>query len=113
MRVLENLEPKKVFGYFEDICQIPHGSQNLDGISSFLEKFAKDINLFCIRDEANNIIIVKEATPGYEDVEPVILQGHMDMVAVKKSDCDIGLEKDPLKVWVDGDFVFAEGTSLG
>lgn len=113
MRVLENLEPKKVFGYFEDICQIPHGSQNLDGISSFLEKFAKDRNLFCIRDEANNIIIVKEATHGYEDVEPVILQGHMDMVAVKKSDCDIDLEKDPLKVCVDGDFVFAEGTSLG
>lgn len=113
MRVLNNLEPKKVFTYFEDICNIPHGSQNLDGISSYLEKFAKDRSLFCIRDKANNIIIVKEATKGYENVEPVILQGHMDMVAVKKSDCDIDMEKDPLRVKVDGDMIYAEGTSLG
>lgn len=113
MSVLENLQPKKVFEYFEEICNIPHGSQNLDHISGYLEKFAKDRHLFCKRDEANNIIIVKEATAGYEEVEPIILQGHMDMVAVKKADCDIDLEKDPLRLKVDGDFVYAEGTSLG
>lgn len=113
MRVLEHLEPKKVFKYFEDICNIPHGSTNLDGISSYLEKFAEDRNLFHVRDESNNVIIVKEATLGYEDVEPIILQGHMDMVAVKKADCDIDMEKDPLRLKVDGDFVYAEGTSLG
>lgn len=113
MRILENLEPKKVFKYFEDICNIPHGSTNLDGISSYLEKFAEDRNLFHVRDESNNIIIVKEATLGYEDVEPIMLQGHMDMVAVKKADCDIDMTKDPLRLKVDGDFVYAEGTSLG
>lgn len=113
MRVLENLQPQKVFFYFEDICNIPHGSQNLDGISSYLEQFAKDRNLFCIRDESNNIIIVKEASEGYEDVEPIILQGHMDMVAVKTADCDIDMSKDPLRLKVDGDYVYAEGTSLG
>ncbi|MDE6916183.1 MAG: aminoacyl-histidine dipeptidase [Lachnospiraceae bacterium] len=113
MRVLENLEPNRVFYYFEDICGIPHGSGNLDGISSYLAKFAQDRGLFHIRDASNNVIIVKEASAGYEEVEPIILQGHMDMVAVKKSGCDIDLEKDPLRLKVEGDFVCAEGTSLG
>lgn len=113
MFVLKDLQPEKVFHYFEEICNIPHGSTNLDGISSYLEQFAKAHGLFHIRDKSNNIIMVKEATKGYENVEPVILQGHMDMVAVKKIDCDIDLEKDPLRLKVDGDFVYAEGTSLG
>ena len=60
MRVLDGLKPQKVFYYFEDICNIPHGSRNLDGISSYLEQFARERNLFCIRDESNNIIMVKE-----------------------------------------------------
>ncbi len=113
MRVLENLEPKKVFYYFEEICQIPHGSGNLDRISGYLEQFAKDRGLFHIRDKANNVIIVKEATAGYEKTEPVILQGHMDMVAVKEKDCAIDLEQDGLRLTVDKDYVSAEGTSLG
>ena len=113
MRVLENLKPGKVFYYFEEICQIPHGSGNLDGISSYLAQFARDRGLYHIRDAANNVIIVKEASAGYESVPPIILQGHMDMVAVKKNDCDIDLEKEPLRLKVDGDFIFAEGTSLG
>lgn len=113
MRVLENLEPKKVFYYFEEICNIPHGSGNLDGISSYLAQFAKDRGLFHIRDASNNVIIIKEASSGYESVPPIILQGHMDMVAVKKNDCDIDLEKDPLRLEVDGDWISAEGTSLG
>lgn len=113
MRVLENLEPKKVFYYFEEICQIPHGSGNLDRISGYLEQFAKDRGLFHIRDKANNVIIVKEATAGYEKTEPVILQGHMDMVAVKEKDCAIDLEQDGLRLTVDKDYVSAEWTSLG
>ena len=113
MNVLENLEPKAVFHYFEEICQIPHGSGNMDKISSYLEQFAKDRRLFHIRDKADNVIIVKEATAGYEDVEPIILQGHMDMVAVKTADCDIDLGKDALRLKTDGDYVSAEGTSLG
>ena len=113
MRVLENLQPYKVFYYFEEICNIPHGSKNLDGISSYLEKFARDRGLFCIRDTSNNIIMVKEATPGYEKEEAIMLQGHMDMVAVKKADCDIDMEKDPLRLKIDGDYIYAEGTSLG
>lgn len=113
MRALENLEPKRVFYFFEEICGIPHGSGNLDAISSYLAQFAKDRGLYHIRDNDNNVIIVKDATVGYEDVEPIILQGHMDMVAVKKSDCDIDMGKDPLRLKIQGDYVYAEGTSLG
>ncbi len=113
MSVLENLGPEKVYRYFEEICNIPHGSTNLDRISSYLEKFAADRGLWHVRDASNNVIIIKEATPGYEDVEPIILQGHMDMVAVKKADCDIDLWNDPLRLKVEGDFIYAEGTSLG
>ena len=113
MSVLENLGPEKVYQFFEEICNIPHGSTNLDRISSYLEKFASDRGLWHVRDASNNVIIIKEATPGYEDVEPIILQGHMDMVAVKKPDCDIDLWNDPLRLKVDGDYIYAEGTSLG
>lgn len=113
MRVLEGLMPERVFYYFEELCKIPHGSGNLDGISSYLEQFAKGKGLFNIRDKNNNIIIVKEASKGYEETAPIILQGHMDMVAVKKDDCDIDLETDALRLRVDGDYVYAEGTSLG
>lgn len=113
MRVLENLEPKAVFYYFEEICNIPHGSGNVETISNYLKKFAKERGLFCIQDECKNIIIVKEATPGYEQEEPVMLQGHMDMVAVKKPDCDIDMEKEGLRLAVAEDKVYAKGTSLG
>ena len=113
MGVLSNLEPKKVFEYFEEICKIPHGSGNVEQISDYLVNFAKERGLFCIQDEVKNVIIVKEATPGYENEPAVILQGHMDMVAVKKPDCDIDMKTEGLKVAMDGDLIFAEGTSLG
>ncbi len=113
MGVLSNLEPKKVFYYFEEITKIPHGSGNVERISNYLVEFAKERKLFCIQDEWKNVIIVKEATPGYEKEPAVILQGHMDMVAVKKTDCDINLKTDGLRVAIDGDKIFAEGTSLG
>ncbi len=113
MGVLSELEPKKVFEYFEAICQIPHGSGNEAGISEYLETFAAEHHLEHNRDGANNIIIIKEASAGYENEEPIILQGHMDMVAVKEKDCDIDMTKDPLRLRVDGDEVYAQGTSLG
>ena len=81
MGVLSNLEPKKVFYYFEEITKIPHGSGNVEQISDFLVDFAKAHKLFYIQDAMKNVIMVKEATPGYENEPVVILQGHMDMVA--------------------------------
>lgn len=113
MGVLSNLEPQKVFYYFEEITKIPHGSGNVERISDYLVEFARERNLFCVQDEVKNVIIVKEATEGYEEEPAVILQGHMDMVAVKKPDCDIDMKTEGLKIAVDGDKIYAEGTSLG
>lgn len=113
MGVLESLEPKNVFFYFEEICGIPHGSGNVEAISDYLKAFAQKRNLEVYQDELRNIIIIKDASEGYEEEPPVILQGHMDMVAVHKPELDIDMKTMPLALKVDGDRVFAEGTSLG
>lgn len=113
MRVLESLEPKNVFYYFEEICRIPHGSGNVEAISDYLKAFAEERKLEVIQDELKNIIIIKDASKGYEEEPPVILQGHMDMVAVHKPEFDIDMKTMPLALKVEGDKVFAEGTSLG
>ena len=113
MGSISHLEPKSVFTYFEEICQIPHGSGNVQKISDYFVKFAKENNLEYVQDEALNVVIKKPATVGYENCPPVIIQGHMDMVAVKKPDCDIDMKLEGLKPETDGKFVWAEGTSLG
>lgn len=113
MGVLSHLEPKSVFHYFEEICSIPHGSGNVRQISDYLKNFAKERGLECIQDDFLNVIIIKEATEGYEQAEPIILQGHMDMVAVSRPDCDIDMAKDPLRLCIENNRIHAEGTSLG
>ena len=113
MRILENLEPQNVFYYFEEICKIPHGSGNTRQISDYLKAFADEHGLYCRQDELNNIIMIKEASKGYEDHESVLLQGHMDMVAVKDADCTIDMTKDGLQLEILGDRLTAKGTSLG
>lgn len=113
MAVLSQLEPVGVFHFFEEICNIPHGSGNVDQISDYLKTFAQDRGLFCVQDELKNIIIKKKGSSGYEDKEPVIIQGHMDMVAVKKPGADIDMKKEGLCLAVEGDLLFAEETSLG
>lgn len=113
MGSISHLQPQKVFGYFEEICRIPHGSGNVKQISDYLVKFAKDRNLEYVQDEALNVVIKKPASSGYENCPPVIIQGHMDMVAVKKPDCDIDMKTEGLRPMTDGEIVWAEGTSLG
>lgn len=113
MNIPEGLQPQKVFKYFERICQIPHGSGNIEQISNYIADFAKERGLFCIQDELKNIIIIKEATPGYEQEEPYILQGHMDMVAVKEPGCEIDMAVEPLRLKAENGRIYAEGTSLG
>ena len=113
MSVLGELQPNKVFQYFEEICAIPHGSRNLQQISDYLVDFAKVHGLKYRQDEDLNVIIWKDGSKGYEDSDPVILQGHMDMVAVKESDCDKDMEKEGLDLEIDGDYILAKGTSLG
>lgn len=108
MRKLLNLEPHTVFEYFEDICSIPHGSGNTYEISEYCVNFAKEHNLWYYRDGLNNVIIKK---PGKGN--PVILQGHLDMVCEKTADSSIDFEKDGLDIYADGDLIRARGTTLG
>lgn len=106
-------DAKKVFEFFEKICSVPHGSDNIWQISNLCCSFAKDRGLRYIQDEIGNVIIYKDGTYGYENVETVIIQGHMDMATVKTPDCDIDLLNDGLRLKSDGRYLWAEGTSLG
>ena len=113
MNRLSNLIPQDVFSYFEKICSIPHGSGNMEKISRFCMDFAKENGLYAIRDNANNVIIRKPASKGYENSEPVILQGHIDMVCQKEDESTVCFETDGLEVFSEGDFIRAKGTTLG
>ena len=113
MSVLGHLEPKSVFGYFEEICGIPHGSGNMEKISQFCVDFAKEHGLEYIVDDMKNVIIIKEATPGYEDVEPLIIQGHLDMVCDKRPDKEKDFLTEGLDLCTDGELIWADGTTLG
>ena len=110
---LAGLEPAAVFGYFEEICAIPHGSRNTKQISDYLVNFAEEHGLRYIQDEVNNVILFADGTCGMEDHEPVILQGHMDMVCEKDADCPIDMAAEGLDVTHDDSVVFAKGTTLG
>ena len=113
MAVLEGLKPEKVFQYFEAICQIPHGSGNTKELSDWLAAFAQERGLEYHQDELNDIIIIKEASAGYEAADPVIIQGHMDMVCDKVADCEKDMASEGLDVAIDGDNIYAVGTTLG
>lgn len=113
MMTFENIYPERVFYYFGELAKIPHGSRNTKEISDYLVQFANDHELFSIQDEMNNVIIIKEASSGYENAAPVIIQGHMDMVCEKENGCTIDFTKDGLDLYIDGDFLKARGTTLG
>lgn len=113
MGILSKLEPKDVFGYFEQLCSVPHGSGNTKQISDLCVRFAREHGLRYRQDAANNVVIRKDASPGYEAAEPVILQGHMDMVCAKTDDCTKDMVSEGLDLVTDGEFVWADRTSLG
>ncbi len=113
MNTFENLKPAKVFEYFALLSSVPHGSGNTKQISDICVAFAKEHGLSYYQDDLNNVIIYKDASEGYESSEPVILQGHLDMVCAKDADCPIDMEKEGLKLCTDGEWLWADGTSLG
>lgn len=113
MGVLSGLWPEPVFHYFEEICGIPHTSHHEKAFSDYCVRFARERGYECTQDEMGNVIVIAEATPGYEDAEPVILQGHLDMVGDKAEGCDIDMEKEGPRVYIDGDYLRADGTTLG
>ncbi|WP_297712449.1 aminoacyl-histidine dipeptidase [Clostridium sp.] len=113
MNILQNLEPKKVFEYFEAISNIPRGSGNEKEISDYLLNFGKSLGFESIQDKALNVIIKKPGTKGYENAPTVIIQGHMDMVCEKNNGVEHDFEKDPLKLRIVDDYIYATDTTLG
>ncbi len=113
IEVLKDLQPVDVFKYFEKLSQIPRGSGNEKEVSDYLVSFAKENNLEYVQDSALNVVIRKKASQGYENSPSVVLQGHMDMVCEKNTDVEHDFTKDPLKLRIIDDRVYATGTTLG
>lgn len=113
MKNLENITAERVFKHFEEINKIPRGSGNEKEISDYLLAFGKKLGLESIQDKALNIIIKKPASKGYENAPTVIIQGHMDMVCEKNKETSHDFTKDPIKLIVKDDFIYADGTTLG
>ncbi len=111
--ILADLQPQAVFKYFEQICAIPHGSGNVKQISDYLCAFAKERKLWFKQDESYNVIIKKPASNSESKAAPVILQGHIDMVAVKTDDKIKDMEKEGLDLYVEDGYVKADRTTLG
>lgn len=110
---ITDLKPTKVWKFFHEITQVPRPSKKEEKILAYLVKFAEDRNLKYRTDEVGNLVIEKPATPGYEHLETVILQSHMDMVCEKNADKVHDFENDPICTIIDGEWLRADGTTLG
>ena len=111
--IIKGRKPEQFFRFFEDICSIPHGSGNEKGIADYIEKFANDRGLFVYRDAVHNVFIRKAASEGRENDAPSLLQAHTDMVCEKNDGTDHDFLTDPLKLYIDGKYLRARGTTLG
>ncbi|AHW60095.1 dipeptidase D [Draconibacterium orientale] len=110
---IKHLEPQNVWEIFSEMTQIPRPSNHEEQIQDWAVSFGKKLGLETIKDEAGNLIIKKPATPGMENRKTVVLQGHLDMVPQKNSDKVHNFQNDPIEAFVDGDWVTANGTTLG
>lgn len=110
---IKDLKPQSVWSYFYDLTQIPRPTGHVNEVCQYLLKVAKDLNLEAHQDEVGNVLIRKPATKGKEDRKVVTLQAHVDMVPQKNSDVKHDFEKDPIQAVVDGEWVRAQGTTLG
>ena len=108
-----NLNPKRVFYYFDEICKIPHPSKKEEKIVAWLLETGKAMGLETKRDKVGNVLISKPATKGKEKVTPVIFQSHVDMVCEKNNDTKFDFDKDAIQPYVDGEWLKAKGTTLG
>ena len=111
--ILEGIEPQKYFQYFEEISRIPRSSCQEKAISDYVMNFADEHGLKAVQDDWGNVVIWKGATPGFENRKTIMLQGHMDMVCVADEGVCHDFSKDPIELYVDGDWVKAKGTTLG
>lgn len=110
---LKGLKPEGFFKWFEEICRIPHVMRHEEKISLFLENFAKERGLACVRDAMGNIFIKVPATEGYENEPSILIQGHMDMVDAQDETATINQLTDPLELCLEGNKLKAKGTTLG
>ncbi len=111
--IINGYKPEKLFNFFEDICAIPHGSGNEKGIADYIESFAKERGLYCIRDGLDNVFIRKSATQGYENAPAVMLQGHTDMVCEQNEGTNLDFENEGLDLYIENGWLKARGTTLG
>lgn len=107
------MHPTKIWHFFNEICSIPHPSKKEERMIQYLMKFGQDRQLETLKDKAGNVLIRKAATPGMEKKPWVCLQSHMDMVCEKNNDTIHDFEKDPIRPYIDGEWVKAQGTTLG
>ena len=110
---LKGLKPAAFFKWFEEICRIPHVMRHEEELSLFLENFAKERGLTCVRDEMGNVLIRVPATEGYENEPSILLQGHMDMVGARDDTATVDPITDPLELYLEGNKLKAKGTTLG
>ncbi len=110
---IRELEPKLVWEQFDAVTRVPRPSKKEEKIHNFLVEWAKEHGFEYKTDKIGNVVIRKAATPGYEEHPAVVLQSHMDMVCEKNSDVEFDFENDPIRTRIDGEWVKAEGTTLG
>ena len=110
---ITELNPKIVWKYFHEITQVPRPSKKEGKIIAYLEKFAKEHGIKYKKDHVGNIVMIKPATPGYEDRVKVILQSHVDMVCEKNAGTQHDFDNDPIRTIIDGEWLHADGTTLG
>ena len=113
MSEMKNLQPAEIWTNFYALTQIPRPSKHEEEVIAYMKKFGEDLGLETLVDEVGNVIIKKAATPGMENRKTIVFQGHLDMVPQKNSDKDFNFEKDPIETFIDGDWVTADGTTLG
>ena len=110
---VRNQEPNKLWNHFADLNAVPRPSKKEERVIEFMMDFGKSLNLETIKDNAGNVIIKKPASPGLENRKKVILQSHLDMVHQKNNDTVFDFESEGIRMRVQGDWIDAEGTTLG
>ena len=113
MTEMKNLNPQCIWKNFHALTQVPRPSGHLEKVQQFLLDFAKQAGVEAFKDEADNIVMRKPATPGMENRKGIILQAHMDMVPQKTPESNHNFVTDPIETWIDGEWVKAKGTTLG
>lgn len=113
MSVLDNLEPKLLWKYFDALRQIPRASGNETAAAEWVMSVAKELGCEYETDEVGNVIVRKPGSPGHENAKPIVLQSHLDMVCEKNSDKEFNFDTDAIQLKIDGEWLKADGTTLG